>query len=727
MILRRAAAAGLWLVSLAVSAEDWITGTGGHSDRNGRSSEHGPTAPAILWDECPHSAFAPFPPVIGGNVVLTSRGENINDLVNTTWIVAQDLDTGDELWSVQLPINFPDSWWSRVVAIRDGHVYATRAGNTNSEYLYALDPSDGTEVWHSEALIDSSGTETPAFTADGDLIVGNYTSLLRIDHTDGTTDWQTPRQCLSSDGCEVAVFEDRIYGWEAVFSTGTIDYVVAAYDAATGQRLYGSLPFRSQPFGINQIGLFVGPDGTVYAPLTNNTPGDALIAVEDTGAALVEKWRVALPYTPFATFAVGPDGSVYSYSTDNEVLRLDPADGNVLSTSLPIPWDAAVWFPRVAVDGRGRVFLNNASVALGRLYAFDADLRLRWSEPVPDITLGGPAIGPNGTLVVAGSGTTVRAYRTPYSGDLPMRVDASVAVTDDSDANGVLEPGETVGVQTAWENGTNSDAALTGTASNLAGPGSGAYTIDDAAADYGLVAAGETSNCGEATAECFTMTVGDPGTRPATHWDATFDEALSAGAERAWTLHVGDSFPDVPRSDLFYPFIETILHNGVTAGCGTGYCRDGGVTRAQMAVFLLKARHGPSFAPPPASGTVFEDVPSGSFAADWIEELAAQGITGGCQASPPLYCPSNVVTRAQMAVFLLKAEHGKRFIPPPCAGVFPDVPCPDGFAVDWIERLAAEGVTAGCGGGAYCPDAPNTRGQMAPFLVKTFGLDLYGP
>ena len=120
-------------------------------------------------------------------------------------------------------------------------------------------------------------------------------------------------------------------------------------------------------------------------------------------------------------------------------------------------------------------------------------------------------------------------------------------------------------------------------------------------------------------------------------------------------------------------------------------------------------------------------MPAGSFAADWIEELAAQGITGGCQASPPLYCPSNVVTRAQMAVFLLKAEHGKRFVPPTCAGVFPDVPCPDGFAVDWIERLAAEGVTAGCGGGDYCPDNPNTRGQMAPFLVKTFGLRLYGP
>jgi hypothetical protein len=36
-------------------------------------------------------------------------------------------------------------------------------------------------------------------------------------------------------------------------------------------------------------------------------------------------------------------------------------------------------------------------------------------------------------------------------------------------------------------------------------------------------------------------------------------------------------------------------------------------------------------------------------------------------------------------------------------------------------------VTAGCGGGNYCPGNPVTRGQMAVFLTTTFGLTLYGP
>ena len=39
-----------------------------------------------------------------------------------------------------------------------------------------------------------------------------------------------------------------------------------------------------------------------------------------------------------------------------------------------------------------------------------------------------------------------------------------------------------------------------------------------------------------------------------------------------------------------------------------------------------------------------------------------------------------------------------------------------------LDRLAAEGITSGCGNGNYCPEAPVTRAQMAVFLVRTFGL-----
>ena len=72
-----------------------------------------------------------------------------------------------------------------------------------------------------------------------------------------------------------------------------------------------------------------------------------------------------------------------------------------------------------------------------------------------------------------------------------------------------------------------------------------------------------------------------------------------------------------------------------------------------------------------------------------------------------------------MAVFLLKTKHGSSHVPPACQGVFDDVPCSLPFA-PWIEELAAEQITGGCGGNNYCPNNPNTRGQMAVFIIKTF-------
>jgi hypothetical protein len=144
------------------------------------------------------------------------------------------------------------------------------------------------------------------------------------------------------------------------------------------------------------------------------------------------------------------------------------------------------------------------------------------------------------------------------------------------------------------------------------------------------------------------------------------------------------------------------------------------VTRAQMAVFLLKGVHGSGYTPPAVgSSTGFADVPVTYWAAAWIKQLAVEGITGGCGGGN--YCPEGNVTRAQMAVFLLKAKHGSAYVPPAATGLFADVPI-GYWARNWIEQLAVEGITAGCGGGNYCPESNVTRAQMAVFLVKTFNL-----
>ncbi len=179
------------------------------------------------------------------------------------------------------------------------------------------------------------------------------------------------------------------------------------------------------------------------------------------------------------------------------------------------------------------------------------------------------------------------------------------------------------------------------------------------------------------------------------------------------------TYPDVPASYFAWRFIEALTVRGITSGCGNGdFCPEQPITRAEMAVLLLTAR---GTAPPPATGTLFNDVPPGYWAGPWIEELAREGVVSGCSAHPPLYCPESDLTRAQMAVLLTVARHGN---PPPATGTrFADVPA-DYWAARFIEQLAADGITGGCGNGDYCPDQPVTRGQMAVFLTTAFHLQL---
>ena len=125
-----------------------------------------------------------------------------------------------------------------------------------------------------------------------------------------------------------------------------------------------------------------------------------------------------------------------------------------------------------------------------------------------------------------------------------------------------------------------------------------------------------------------------------------------------------------------------------------------------------------------AANTTFVDVPTNHPFFGYINAVVRAGTVSGCAATnPPQYCPDSSVIRSYMAVFLLRGIHGAGYNPPLATGTFADVPTSHPFA-KWIEQLAREGITSGCGGGNYCPDATATRGQMAVFLVRTFNLPM---
>lgn len=204
--------------------------------------------------------------------------------------------------------------------------------------------------------------------------------------------------------------------------------------------------------------------------------------------------------------------------------------------------------------------------------------------------------------------------------------------------------------------------------------------------------------------------------------------------EDVWPVH---PFAGVDEWQWHLPWVETIAAAGITAGCQVTeynlefvppqanetvlqryYCPGAHVTRAEMAVFLLKGMNGDDYQPPEPGGEAFSDV-SGHWAEAWIEALKASGLTAGYPDGS--YRPDNSVTRAEMAIFLLKAKHGSDYSPPaPTGGSFLDIL--GHWAEAWIEQLGIEGITSGYPDGTYQPENLVNRAEMAVFLSQAFDL-----
>ncbi len=164
------------------------------------------------------------------------------------------------------------------------------------------------------------------------------------------------------------------------------------------------------------------------------------------------------------------------------------------------------------------------------------------------------------------------------------------------------------------------------------------------------------------------------------------------------------------------------------------------VTRAAAAAVLAQTMRGKGYAPPAASG-FFADVPPRHWAAAWIEQLVAEGYTGGCRpatgapgggapgtgapgggapgtgdpAGRPYYCPDDPATRAQMAVFLLRVKYGSLYKPPPADGNVP-IFIAGHWAAAWIKQLLADGIIDA--DQHYEPEAPLTHRELAEMIRR---------
>ena len=187
--------------------------------------------------------------------------------------------------------------------------------------------------------------------------------------------------------------------------------------------------------------------------------------------------------------------------------------------------------------------------------------------------------------------------------------------------------------------------------------------------------------------------------------------AVSASAQN------DEFYPDVPADAYYSEPVRSLAERGIFdgTGCGDGFCPSEPIERATMAVWLVRLLDGAD--PSPVTATRFADVDASDPHAAFIERLADLGVTRGC-GDGTNFCPDRSVTRAQMAVFLSRAYD----LPAGPDPGFSDVPADAWYAAD-VARLAASGVTRGCGDGTgFCPGRPTTRAQMATFLARALGL-----
>ncbi len=177
-------------------------------------------------------------------------------------------------------------------------------------------------------------------------------------------------------------------------------------------------------------------------------------------------------------------------------------------------------------------------------------------------------------------------------------------------------------------------------------------------------------------------------------------------------------FWDIGRARFHTPAVSILDHIGIIDGteCDEGrFCPDGFMNRWVMAVWIYRAL-GLDEPEEEESGT-FSDV-GASWWSGHVNRLTESGITVGCDEGSTMYCPYRVVTRGQMASFLVRAFE----IPSADSSVFTDTG--GDVHAENIEALAAHGITGGCATDPdrYCPNAPVTRGQMATMLARVLGL-----
>ncbi len=198
-------------------------------------------------------------------------------------------------------------------------------------------------------------------------------------------------------------------------------------------------------------------------------------------------------------------------------------------------------------------------------------------------------------------------------------------------------------------------------------------------------------------------------------WGGANFDVTSSGVNGIWVYFDGY---DIGRHKVDGPYsLEDVSVESTTRDTGAFF---GQVYTTQAYSFRKFEGVVPYFTDVPLSHKYWYD----------IEILIANGLTGGCQVSPPKFCPEMIMNRGQAAAFMLRANFGPSYVPPTPTHIFKDDWTKGPWAEPWAEGMKAEGFSAGCltNPPKYCPWTQIPREQAVIFILKMkYGKDYMPP
>ena len=200
-------------------------------------------------------------------------------------------------------------------------------------------------------------------------------------------------------------------------------------------------------------------------------------------------------------------------------------------------------------------------------------------------------------------------------------------------------------------------------------------------------------------------------------------------AQQWWKMRSGKAqyqlgFVDVGERSMHAPAITWAHMQGIVSnGCSRSpakFCPASPASRAVTAAYVLREYHGdpeggPTRYVPAALENQFADVAREDWYWRIVNDFKNAGFAAGCAAG---FCPTQPVTRSQLAAFLVRSCHGPDFTPPrPDQGGYSDVPPEHAFA-RWIYQAERDRTMVGCGQERFCPNAAVARGPLMTMLRR---------